>query len=189
MKIKKIKLENNPFFGTCEFDFTNNQGQIMDNIVLAGENGCGKTQLLNIIYNFSTLPTQGDVTDEKQTFTIVLSHVELQQIDQSVDDRNKLVSPTGELDIVLNFQSQPGYWSRILVNYQSVSEDGTIETKNIDSSHLFGRSPVKSIFKSIFSTVEINYSPKPTSNVTAKEIDEEVATSVRSGNDLASEIQ
>lgn len=189
MKIKKIKLENNPFFGTCEFDFTNNQGQIMDNIVLAGENGCGKTQLLNIIYNFSTLPTQGDVTDEKQTFTIVLSHVELQQIDQSVDDRNKLVSPTGELDIVLNFQSQSGYWSRILVNYQSVSEDGTIETKNIDSSHLFGRSPVKSIFKSIFSTVEINYSPKPTSNVTAKEIDEEVATSVRSGNDLASEIQ
>ena len=189
MKIKKIKLESNPFFGTCEFDFTNNQGQIMDNIVLAGENGCGKTQLLNIIYNFSTLPTQGDVTDERQTFTIVLSQAELQQIDQSLDGRLKLVSPTGELDIVLDFQSQPGYWSRLKVNYQSVSEDGNIETKNIDSSHLFSRAPVKSIFKSIFSTVEINYSPKPTSNVTAKEIDEEVSTSVRSGNDLASEIQ
>lgn len=35
----------------------------------------------------------------------------------------------------------------------------------------------------------LHHSPKPTSNVTAKEIDEEVSTSVRSGNDLASEIQ
>ena len=189
MKIKKIKLENNPFFGACEFDFTNNQGLIMDNIVLAGENGCGKTQLLNIIYSFSTLPIQGDVTDERQTFTIVLSQAELQQINQSLDDIHKLVSPTGELDIVLDFQSQSGYWSRLKVNYQSVSGDGTIETKNIDSSHLFSKAPVKSIFKSIFSTVEINYSPKPASSVTAKEIDEEVSSSVRSGNDLASEIQ
>ena len=161
MKIKKIKLESNPFFGTCEFDFTNNQGQIMDNIVLAGENGCGKTQLLNIIYNFSTLPTQGDVTDERQTFTIVLSQAELQQIDQSLDGRLKLVSPTGELDIVLDFQSQPGYWSRLKVNYQSVSEDGNIETKNIDSSHLFSRAPVKSIFKSIFLLLRLIIVPNP----------------------------
>ena len=189
MKIKKIKLDNNPFFGTCEFDFTNNQGKVLDNIVLAGENGCGKTQLLNIIYNFSTLPTTGDVTDEKQTFTIVLSQTELKQINQSLDDKHKLISPTGELEIVLNFQSQPGYWSRIQTYYKSASEAGIIETKNIDTSHLFSKAAVKSIFKSIFSTVEINYSPKPTSNVTAKEIDEEVATSVRSGSDLASEIQ
>ena len=189
MKIKEIQLENNPFFGTTEFKFTDAHGQVMDNIVLAGENGCGKTQLLNIIYNFSTLSTNGDVTAEKQTFTVVLSQTELQQIDQSVDERYKLISPTGEMKIILDFQTQSGYWSRIKVNYQSISEDGTIETKNIDSSHLFSRASVKSIFKSIFSTVEINYSPKPTSNVTAKEIDEEVADSIRSENDLASDIQ
>lgn len=189
MKIKRIKLQNNPFFGNAEFNFTDNDGQIMDNIVLAGENGCGKTQLLNIIYDFSNLPTSGDVTDEKRVFTVMLSQGELEQINQSLEDQHKLVAPTGELDITIDFQAQPGYWSRLKIDYQSMLDDRSINTKSIDSSHLFSRANIKSIFKSIFSTVEINYSPKDTSNVTAKEIDEEVSTSVRSGNDLASDIQ
>lgn len=46
MKIKKIKLENNNFFGNTTFDFTNENGEIMDTIILAGENGNGKTQLI-----------------------------------------------------------------------------------------------------------------------------------------------
>ena len=37
MKIKKIKLENNNFFGNTTFDFTNENGEIMDTIILAGE--------------------------------------------------------------------------------------------------------------------------------------------------------
>lgn len=44
MKIKKIELENNIFFGNTTFDFTNNSGKIMDTIILADENGSGKTQ-------------------------------------------------------------------------------------------------------------------------------------------------
>lgn len=189
MKIKKIKLENNSFFGTCEFDFTNSQGQIMDNIVLAGENGCGKTQLLNIIYEFSNLSLLGDVRNEKHIFTIMLSPEELQQVNQSLEEQYKLVAPTGEMNITVDFQIQSGYWGRIKINYQVLSHDGSTDTKTIDSSRLFSRANVKSLFKSIFSTVEINYSPKDTSNVTAKEIDEEITTSVKSGNDLASDIQ
>ena len=53
MKIKKIILKKHAFFGDIEFDFTNSRGQIANNIVLAGENGCGKTQLLNVIFDFS----------------------------------------------------------------------------------------------------------------------------------------
>lgn len=189
MKIKKIQLQNNPFFGNAEFSFTDNNGQIMDNIVLAGENGCGKTQLLNIIYDFSNLPTHGDVTNEKRIFTVMLSQSELQQINQSLEDSKKLIAPSGEMDITIDFQAQSGYWSRLKISYQSISDDGAITNRSIDSSHLFSRANIKSIFKSIFSTVEINYSPKDTSSVTAKEIDEEVPTSVRSGNDLASDIQ
>ena len=171
MKIKKIKLINNPFFGNAEFDFIDANGQLMDNVVLAGENGCGKTQLLNIIYEFSTLPTSGDVSVEKRIFTVMLSPAELQQINDNLEDRYKLISPTGEMDITIDFQMQPGYWSRLKINYQSTVDGVTIERKSIDSSHLFARANVKSIFKAIFSTVEINYNPKDASTVTAKEID------------------
>ena len=188
MKIKSIKLVNNTFFGTTEFDFTDSNGQVMDNIVLAGENGCGKTQLLDIIYDFSNLPTAGPVTDEKRIFTVLLSELEIEQINQTVEDNYKLISPTGEMEISLDFQVPSGYWSRINGTYQSI-DGGTIRTNTFNTSHLFSRVNIKSIFKSIYSTVEINYSPKDTTNITAKEIDEEVSQSVKSGSDLASEIQ
>lgn len=189
MKIKKIRLQNHPFFGDAEFDFTDNSGPIMENIVLAGENGCGKTQLLNVLYDFSTLPVTGAVTDEKRVFTVILSQEELQQINRSLGEEYKLVTPTGEMNITMDFQAQPGYWSRLKIDYQSVSDDGSKEFVKIDPSRLFSNTNIKSIFVSIFSTVEINYNPKDTSTVTAKEIDEDVSESIRSGNDLASEIQ
>ena len=53
MKILKIKLEDNIFFGNATFDFCDTSGKPYDNIVIAGENGCGKTQLLNLIYDMS----------------------------------------------------------------------------------------------------------------------------------------
>ena len=189
MKIKNIKLINNPFFGNTEFDFTDANGQLMDNVVIAGENGCGKTQLLNIIYEFSTLPTSGAVSSEKRIFTVMLSTPELQQINDNLESHNKLISPTGEMIITIDFQKQPGYWSRLKVDYLSIADSAALKYKSIDSSHLFSRANIKSIFKAIFSTVEINYNPKDTSTVTAKEIDEDIQTSVRSGTDLASDIQ
>lgn len=189
MKIKKIKFQNNSFFGNSEFCFINSSGQIMDNIILAGENGCGKTQLLRIIYEFSTFPTNGAVTNEKRTFTVELSQSELLLINNLLQQGYKLTSPTGEMEITMDFQAQPNYWSRIIIYYQSISDDGCISRKGIDASHLFSNVDVKSLFKSIFSTVEINYSPQDTSNITSKEIDEKVASSVQSGNNLATEIQ
>lgn len=189
MKIKRIKLQNNAFFGNTEFQFTDDNDHTLNNIVLAGKNGCGKTQLLNIIYEFSNLPLRGDVRNEINTFTVMLSQEELQQINQSLDEQYKLVEPTGEMDITVNYQVQPGYWSRLKIEYKSQVIHESTNIKTIDSSHLFSRADIKSIFKSIFSTVEINYSPKDTSTVTSKEIDEEVTGSIRSGNDLASDIQ
>lgn len=190
MKIKKIKIQNDPIFGTAEFDFTDNTGKIMDNIVLAGENGCGKTRLLNIIYNFSLLSIQGAVCNEKHTFTIVLSEAELLQIQQSLGENKQLESPTGELEITKDFQKPNDTWNRFEIKYQSQMEDGTFHAKTINNSFtLLTNQTFKNLFISIFSTVEINYSPKDTSNVTSKDIDENVLASVQSGSDLATDIQ
>ena len=67
MKIKKIELQNHSFFGNQEFVFTKSNGDLYDNIVLAGENGSGKTQLLNIIYEFCNLSLTGEVNTESKS--------------------------------------------------------------------------------------------------------------------------
>lgn len=189
MRIKKIILKNHAFFGNIEFDFTNSRGQIVNNIVLAGENGCGKTQLLNIIFDFSRIPTDGIVSNEERKFIVVLSPSEIELINSSLDDKHKLIAFNGEMVISQNFNTQPNYWSRVVAHYQYADETGNFITKNIDSHSFFGNENVKSVFKSIFSTVEINYNPKETSSVTSKEVDENVHTSIRSNSDLATEIQ
>lgn len=189
MKIKKIKLHNNSFFGNTTFDFTNSSGNIMDTIILAGENGSGKTQLLNILYEFSTLPTGGTVSSEKREFTVLFSNEELSLIVSYLDTTAPLIAPSGEFEITQDFTSQPNYWSRIKVIYYSIGENGVISRKNIESSHLFSNVNVKKLLKSIFSTVEINYNPQAASTITAQEIDQEIEDSLRSSNNLGTEIQ
>ena len=49
-KILKIRCKSHYLFGDMEFDFTNN-GKPVDTIIIAGENGVGKSSLLNIIYS------------------------------------------------------------------------------------------------------------------------------------------
>lgn len=189
MKIKKIKLENNTFFGNTTFDFTNDDGEIMDNIILAGENGSGKTQLLNLLYEFSTLSTGGIVSSEKREFTVLLSNEELLQITSNMNATTPLISPSGEFEITQDFTTQPNYWNRIKVKYISTDENGVDFTKSIDSSHLFSNVNVKKLFKSVFSTVEINYNPQTTSTITTQEIDQEIENSIRSSDNLGTEIQ
>ena len=186
MKVKKIQLENNSFFGNITFDFTNGTGDVMDNIVLAGENGCGKTQLLNILYEFSELSTSGIVSTEKRVFTILLSNEEISKINNIT---TLLSPPTGEFEITQDFTAQPNYWSRIKIRYMSSEENGDISFKSLDTSTLFSNANVKKLFKSVFSTVEINYNPQATSTITAQEVDQEIEGSLRSSNNLGTEIQ
>lgn len=52
MKIRKIKIGNNQILGNLDLDFVDKNGKLINNIILAGENGTGKTYLLDLIHNF-----------------------------------------------------------------------------------------------------------------------------------------
>lgn len=53
MKIRKVKWDNHPILGNLELDFVNpTTQQPYDNILFAGENGTGKTSILNSISSF-----------------------------------------------------------------------------------------------------------------------------------------
>lgn len=49
MKIRKIKIKNYKIFDELELDFTDSDGKVLDTIVLAGINGCGKTSILQLL--------------------------------------------------------------------------------------------------------------------------------------------
>lgn len=56
MKIKKVKWNNHPILGNLELDFTNPvTGEPFSNILFAGENGSGKTTILESISTFLNL--------------------------------------------------------------------------------------------------------------------------------------
>lgn len=189
MKIRKIALQNNAFFGNQEFGFTDNHGKVYDNIVLAGENGSGKTQLLNIIYDFCNLSLTGDLSNEIRVFSIALSQDELQYVSEHVRESIELIAPTGVFEITQDFSAQSNTWNRIKLKYERTEADGSLCKKELNSSWFFNDVNRKTLLRSIFSTVEINYDPKATTIVTAKEVDEDVEASIRSGTDLATEIQ
>ena len=74
MRIKSLKLQDHPVLGDLELDFTVGD-RVADNIIIAGENGCGKTTLLKVISDFFEIlgdPKSWSPTDRKGKFHDVL---------------------------------------------------------------------------------------------------------------------
>jgi predicted ATP-binding protein involved in virulence len=55
--IKKIKWRNYKSLGNLELDFTDSNGKPYNTIILAGENGSGKTTVLDTLFEFLNLGT------------------------------------------------------------------------------------------------------------------------------------
>ncbi len=54
MKIKSIKFKNHPILKNLELDFCDANGNAADTVIIAGENGTGKSSLLNYLYSLSS---------------------------------------------------------------------------------------------------------------------------------------
>ncbi|BCZ45786.1 hypothetical protein psyc5s11_18530 [Clostridium gelidum] len=74
MKLEKIKFNNHEIFNKLEIDFKDNNGKILDTIVIIGENGSGKTTLLKCIYDSFEIDERGyeEVGDNKVELTPAL---------------------------------------------------------------------------------------------------------------------
>ena len=54
MKIKSIQFENHKILGNLYVNFCDESGHPVDTIIIAGENGTGKSTLLNVLYKIGT---------------------------------------------------------------------------------------------------------------------------------------
>ncbi len=53
-KIRKITFQNHPVLGDLSLNFCDINGDAVDTVIFAGENGCGKTILLNELYKIAS---------------------------------------------------------------------------------------------------------------------------------------
>ena len=185
MKIKDITLTNYPLFGTLTLDFTLEDGQVADTIVIAGENGCGKTMLLELIYEFSLLEDFQTVRDEQRVFTLQLTAPEYDQVREQLSQNAPDIQPSDSWQVTLDLSRSPSDAARLQFSTQAT--DRTWQP--IASQLILANPTLRGLLKSVYSTVEINYEPQCTPTITNGSIEAHTTTSVKSGPDLATSIQ
>lgn len=184
MRIRKITLENHPILGNLHLDFTDENGESVDTIILAGENGTGKTSILDLLFEFSHFNIANNKRNEKRTFEIELTQNELAILYQNSNYTlyfgdgffNGIFIIEFDFNIVHN-------WNHVNVYFK----DAHSNDKKIRGD--FAHHPeIKPILKCVYSDVEINYTPQTIKSVTAKDLDETNLNSYKSDGSIATNI-
>lgn len=50
MKIKRVHIEGHPVLGDLDLDFCDSKGSAVDTVIIAGENGVGKSTVMGLLY-------------------------------------------------------------------------------------------------------------------------------------------
>lgn len=165
MKFRKIKFDKHPILGNCEFDFTNENGEVVDTIIIAGENGCGKSVFLNALFDFSL-----EFTKYLKSYEIEVDNAELKSINGVFFGPNNTKG-------------------NIIYQEFFFDENDFIHSNiNINGINVNKLSVLSFNAKRIYSDSEVNFNPDKINYVTAKNIDQDHITQIKSSNSLATDI-
>lgn len=184
MKIRKIRYVNNPVFGDLQFDFTND-GQAVNTIIIAGENGVGKSVLLNDIFEFTNLSIKhGAPRKEVRIFEIELSNEEVDILKKvpGVDQYFNKPYKDNIFFIKIDYDLPPN-WNQIEIRGNSDTD-----VSPVLASHIFSVEGADRVLRAVFSDVEINFTAGNISTVTSTNIDREGFKTDRSHSNMATEI-
>lgn len=173
MRIYSVEIKNNPILGDIDLDFTDKEGNIVDTIIFAGENGCGKTTLLDCLTNFNS----GENFAEKESRHFYL------EIDEDLS--NNL------LDSMYAIGKKPSdtivkadyYMEKINNNMKysiSYYADKAM-TQKVNGGYAISG-------KCIYLTPEITFTPDTINTISAKNIDVPLNGLRKSGTKIATEI-
>lgn len=178
MKIRKIEFINHPILGSILFDFTDKEGNAVDTIIIAGENGTGKTVLLDTIFYNNPFSLNNELSGEIK-----------QEMELSEKEILMLSEKSG-----INQHFKNGVKNSVIFTHQKFQYKNNVEQTTIlfldnekKEQKFFGANAL-GILNTIYSSVEINFAPKELKTVTSKNIDEEVKGYLKSSSDLATEI-
>ena len=180
MKFRKVTFKDHPVFGSICFDFTDASGKTVDTIILAGENGCGKSLLLSFLNSYNP-----NSTAKNLGFTLRVE-MELTNEDLAILQKDKLFLNSFGADFTGNI---------VTFIHDTVFKDDNsrVEYKTKSGGKALGYAfqfaTNSNLYKSVLSDVEINFTSNSISHTTSKNIDNPVVHSERSSHNLATEIK
>lgn len=179
MKLKSLKFTNHSILGDLELDFTDRQGNIVDTIIFAGGNGCGKTTLLGEIFKLCLC--QKDIApDEEIEYTLLLEGHDSEIIlkdQKDIDGLSLLTIKHCYNESLLDRFTLEGVGSK-----QNVLEINGLGAWNMMHT-------VQNLFRAIFSKVGIDYVANNIGSVTSSNVDEKPVTLLESEGNLSTTIK
>ena len=183
MKILSIEFQNHSILGNLKLDFTDKKGNPVDTVILAGENGCGKTTILEEIRSLWDLAKHNASYKGKYITTkIYLDKKEIDQITQKIIEANSndIIprNPTGIF--VIKSDLSANAWGCFDIKYQQ--NDIFVPMSCIFMLYL------QSFAQSIFSPVDINYHSQNITSIQATSLDSDKSIRKKSDGNLATKI-
>lgn len=174
MRISQIKFIKHDVLEGLNLDFCINEIP-MPTILIAGENGTGKTTVLNAIYSLSVIEPSRVKDDEHIYYEVTLSDVEKMAIARSQHVQIGSGS-TLENKLEIDFIGEGKDWNKIKIT-------GYVNGSPINlPGHLFSDQDIRKKFKLLYSNVAINFDPKALTSVTAKNIDDDHKSKITNQN-------
>lgn len=164
MEIASLKLKNHPILHDLELNFCDTNGTPYKNIVFAGENGIGKTALLNLLHN---------ITGQMHNFLLTRP---------SFDFEIECILTSREFDLVKSFLEEP----RVSIVRNLDNKTFVLQYKHTENDsynnhivYLSGEkhpypsimNKVSSVFHSVYSKVGMNFETQAIRSITASQID------------------
>lgn len=129
-KLRKITFRDHPILGNLNLDFCDENGKAVDTVIFAGENGSGKSTILNAIYNSIDNILYNFIYIEWETDGVI-HYLNIKEMNNQLfgeDDLHKRIS--GGISFS-SFCKTKGIFSDVDINFHT-REITTVTSENID---------------------------------------------------------
>ena len=194
MRIKSLELVNDPKIKNLKLDFTVDNA-VQDTIIFAGNNGCGKTTILDNIYSLINHNIVSNSERESGLIKsiIILNAEEIKIIKNNIlnSDRKganennclSLLEKTNEFEYIIDFSGERGTYGRY--KFFAITDSGKRE---IDSYSIMHRGKLEKLMSTFYSTANINYNLNPVNSITTIDLDLD-KNNIKTENNIGTDVK
>lgn len=196
MRLKSLRIINNPKLNDLYLDFTVN-GKVQDTIIFAGDNGCGKTTILDEIFSFISLKKSSDVKG-KAVGRIILNEKEKNFIKKNLSKDEASSYPdvlkcitfldvAREFEIAVDFDKD----NNLIADYVKVTAvigKDESDLQNLNSFYMIIRGGLGNLLSSFYSQAIINYELSKISSITSNDLNASVGR-IKTSNNIGTDVK
>ena len=176
MRIASIKFLKHQILEGLELDFTKN-GEPVPTIIIAGENGAGKTCVLNSIYSLMKFRPNSLPVGESVTYEVYLSPEEMTFVKfRAKSTIRRDIVFENQLKIIVA-EGPTNSWNRIKI-YGYTTDGADVELQVTTLTDL----TTLKMFRSLYSTVAVDFLPQGIASVTSANLDQQAESQMTGGN-------